>query len=69
VRNEDGDDTPVVRVTAALMHNAGPNEDRQKPATGADADDTSIILDPDLVEDLEELLKIGFSRGGGGVNC
>jgi hypothetical protein len=60
--DEDGDDDPVVRVTVVPMQNVEPNEDGQKPATGVDADDTSITLDPDAVEDLEEeLIEVGFS--------
>ena len=51
-----------MHVTAAPIEHAEPNEAGQKPVTGADADDTSIILDPDLVENLEgELIEIGFS--------
>ena len=51
-----------MHVTAAPIEHAEPNEAGQKPVTGADADDTSIILDPDLVEILEEeLIKIGLS--------
>jgi hypothetical protein len=60
--DEDGDDAPVVRVTVAPMQNVESNEDGHKPAIGADADDNSITLDPDAVEDLrEELIEIGFS--------
>lgn len=60
--DEDGDDEPVVRVTVAPIENAEPNEGGQKPITGADADDNSITLDPDMVEDLkEELIEVGFS--------
>ena len=59
---EDGDDEPVVRVTVAPMENSEANEGGQKPLAGADADDNSITLDPDAVEDLEEeLIEIGFS--------
>ncbi|WP_114947762.1 hypothetical protein [Microvirga calopogonii] len=54
--DDEEDDGPVVRVTVAPI-GAGP-----KPAAGPDADDNSITLDPDAVEDLEEeLLEIGFS--------
>ena len=60
--DEDGDDDPVVRVTAVPLKNVEQNEDRQKPVAETDADDNSITLDPDAVEDLEEeLIEIGFS--------
>ena len=65
---DDGeeDDGPVVRVTVApIADEAAEAEQRgdgPKPAAGRDADDNSITLDPDAVEDLEEeLLEIGFS--------
>jgi hypothetical protein len=65
---DDGeeDDGPVVRVTVApIADEPGepePRDDGPKPAAGPDADDNSIILDPEAVEDLEEeLLEIGFS--------
>ncbi|MBQ0820455.1 hypothetical protein KBI52_09590 [Microvirga sp. HBU67558] len=58
----DGDNEPLVRVTVAPMENADANEGGQKPMAGADADDNSITLDPDMIEDLEEeLTEIGFS--------
>jgi hypothetical protein len=60
--DEDGDDGPVVRVTVTPMQNVEPDDDGRKLMTGADADDNSITLDPDAVEDLkEELIEIGFS--------
>ena len=60
--DEDGDDDPVVRVTAVPVENVEQNEDRQKPVAKTDADDNSITLDPDAVEDLEEeLSESGFS--------
>jgi hypothetical protein len=64
--DEEEDDGPVVRVTVAPIANeAGETEQRgdgPKPAAGRDADDNSITLDPDAVEDLEEeLIEIGFS--------
>ena len=65
---DDGDEDhgPVVRVTVApIADEAGEPEQRgdgPKPAAGRDADDNSITLDPDAVEDLEdELIEIGFS--------
>jgi hypothetical protein len=59
---ENGGDAAVVRVTVAPMQNVELNEDGHKPATRADADDNSITLDPNAVEDLEEeLIEIGFS--------
>ena len=60
--DKDGDDGPVVRVTVTPMQNVEPGEDGHKLTTGADADDNSITLDPDAVEDLkEELIESGFS--------
>jgi hypothetical protein len=60
--DEDGNDDPVVRVTVTPLENVEQNEDRQKPVAETDADDNSITLDPDAVEDLEEeLSEIGFS--------
>ena len=60
--DEDGNDDPVVRVTAVPVENVDQNEDLQKTVAETDADDNSITLDPDAVEDLEEeLSEIGFS--------
>jgi hypothetical protein len=60
--DEDGNDDPVARVTVTPLENVEQNEDRQKPVAETDADDNSITLDPDAVEDLEEeLSEIGFS--------
>jgi hypothetical protein len=60
--DEDGDEDPVVRVTVAPLENVEQNEGGQKPVAETDADDTSITLDPDAVEDLEEeLIEVGFS--------
>ena len=64
--DEDGDEGPVVRVTVAPIADEA-NEPEQMgnepmPVSKADADDNSITLDPDAVEDLnEELIEIGFS--------
>lgn len=63
---EEVDDAPVVRVTVApIADEAGEAEqagNRPEPAAGRDADDNSITLDPDAVEDLEEeLIEVGFS--------
>src|SRR5215207_9753065 len=59
---EDEDDDPVVRVTVAPIEHGEQNEEGQTPATRTDADDNSITLDPDQVEDLnEELIELGFS--------
>ena len=59
---EDEDDDPVVRVTVAALEDGEQNEAGQTPVTRADADDNSITLDPDAVENLEEeLIEIGFS--------
>jgi hypothetical protein len=60
--DEGGDDDPVARVTAVPVENVEQNEDRQEPVAETDADDNSITLDPDAVEDFEEeLSEIGFS--------
>jgi hypothetical protein len=64
--DEEDDDGPVVRVTIAPIDDeAGEPEqmgDEPKAASEADAEDNSITLDPDAVEDLEEeLIEIGFS--------
>lgn len=67
--DDEEDDGPVVRVTVApIAEETGepePMGDKPKPAAGADADDNSVTLDPDAVEDLEEeLIEIGFSPEG-----
>jgi len=55
---DDGDEDPVVRVTVAPLEDAEQDEGRQEP----EAEDNSITLEPDPVEDLEEeLIEIGFS--------
>jgi hypothetical protein len=64
--DEEDDEDAVVRVTVApIADEAGEPEqagEEPKPIAGADADDNSITLDPDAVEDLEEeLIEIGFS--------
>jgi hypothetical protein len=64
--DEDGDDGPVVRVTVApIADELGEPEQRgskPEPVVEADAEDNSITLDPDAIEDLEEeLIEIGFS--------
>jgi hypothetical protein len=63
--DEEDDDGPVVRVTVAPIDEVGELErmgDKPKAVSEADADDKSITLDPDAVEDLEEeLVEIGFS--------
>ncbi len=57
---DDGNEDPVVRVTIATLEDAEQDEGGQTP--GAEAEDNSITLEPDPVEDLEEeLLEIGFS--------
>jgi hypothetical protein len=57
---DDGDDDPVVRVTVAPLEDAEQDEGGRKRVAGAE--DNSITLEPDPVEDLEEeLLEIGFS--------
>jgi hypothetical protein len=58
--DDDSDEDPVARVTVAPLEDAEQDEGGRKP--GAEAEDNSIILEPDPVVDLEEeLLEIGFS--------
>ena len=58
--DDDGDESPVVRVTVAPLEDA--EQDGGGPTPGAGAEDSSITLEPDPIEDLEEeLLEIGFS--------
>jgi hypothetical protein len=62
--DKDEDEGPVVRVTAAPIEenerNPEQNWDGQTPS--AEAADSSITLEPDPVEDLEEeLSESGFS--------
>ncbi|MBB3021340.1 hypothetical protein FHR70_004436 [Microvirga lupini] len=63
---EDEDYSPVVRVTIAPIDDEA-NEpeqigDESKHISKVAAEDNSITLDPDAVEDLEEeLIEIGFS--------
>jgi hypothetical protein len=64
---DDEDEDPVVRVTAAPIEDVegelGQNGSVPTPVAEADAADRSITLEPDPVEDLEEeLIEIGFSR-------
>jgi len=57
---DDGDEDPVVRVTVATLEDAEQDEGGKK--LGAGAEDNSITLEPDPVEDLEEeLIELGFS--------
>jgi len=59
--DEDGDKGVAVRATVAPGRTAE-QDNEQKPPTEADAEDSSITLDPDQVGDLEEeLVEIGFS--------
>jgi hypothetical protein len=58
--DDDGGEDPVVRVTVAPIEDAEQDEGGRK--LGAEAEDNSITLEPDPVEDLEEeLIEIGFS--------
>jgi hypothetical protein len=60
---DEDDDGPVVRVTVAPIDDE-PEQmgDEPKPIAEPDAEDNSITLDPDAIEDLEEeLIEIGFS--------
>jgi hypothetical protein len=64
--DEDEDDSPLVRVTAASIDDAElaleQSENGQKPTAERETAGTSITLEPDPIEDLEEeLLEIGFS--------
>jgi len=59
-----GDEGPAVRVTAALIEDdrGDLEQNSDGPAPVAGAADSSITLEPDPVEDLEEeLIEIGFS--------
>jgi hypothetical protein len=59
--DDDGDEDPVVRVTVVPIKDAEQDEGGQKSST--EAEDNSITLDPEELEDLEEeLLEIGFSQ-------
>jgi len=61
--DDEDDDGPVVRVTVAPIDDE-PEQmgDEPKPTAEPDAEDNSITLDPDAIEDLEEeLIEIGFS--------
>jgi hypothetical protein len=58
--SEDDGDDPVVRVTVTPLEDTDQDEGGQTP--GAEAEDNSITLEADPVEDLEEeLIEIGFS--------
>jgi hypothetical protein len=62
--DDEEEDGPVVRVTVApIADEAGePEQMGDEPKPVAAADDNSITLDPDAIEDLEEeLIEIGFS--------
>jgi hypothetical protein len=64
--DEDGDEGPVVRVTVAPIADEASEPEQMgnepMPVSEADAEDNSITLDPDAVEDLEEeLIELGFS--------
>ncbi|MFC4171250.1 hypothetical protein ACFOYU_04120 [Microvirga sp. GCM10011540] len=64
--DEDGDEGPLVRVTAAPIYDdnaeLGPKQGGQALPTTTEVADTSTTLEPDPVEDLEEeLMEIGFS--------
>jgi hypothetical protein len=61
--DDEEDDSPVVRVTVTPIDDE-PEQmgDEPKPTAEPDAEDNSITLDPDAIEDLEEeLIEIGFS--------
>jgi hypothetical protein len=58
--DDDGDEGPVVRVTVTSIKDAEQDEGEEKPDAGAE--DNSITLEPDPVEDLEEeLIEVGLS--------
>jgi hypothetical protein len=64
--DENGDEGPVVRVTAAPIEDdegrLEQNEGGQMPVAGAEAASSSITLEPDPLDDLEEeLIEIGLS--------
>ncbi|MFC1456047.1 hypothetical protein ACETIH_04765 [Microvirga arabica] len=57
---DNGDEDPIVRVTVAPLEDA--EQDEGGPTPGAGAEVSSIPLEPDPIEDLEEeLIEIGFS--------
>ena len=58
--DDGGNDDPVVRITVAPIEDAEQDSGGQKP--NAEAEDNSITLEPDPIDDLEEeLIEIGFS--------
>jgi signal recognition particle GTPase len=62
--DEDEDEGPVVRVTAAPIEDdeGGLEQNKNVLKPEAKAADRSITLEPDPVEDLEEeLIEVGFS--------
>jgi hypothetical protein len=64
--DEDEDDSPLVRVTAALIDDAElaleQSEDSPTPTAKRETAGSAVTLEPDPIEDLEEeLLEIGFS--------
>ena len=60
--DEDGDEGPVVRVTVASIQDVEQNEGGQELVAGAEPEDSSMTLEPDPFEDLEEeLIELGFS--------
>ena len=61
--DDEDDDGPVFRLTVAPIDDE-PEQmgDEPEPIAEPDAEDNSITLDPDAIEDLEEeLIEIGFS--------
>jgi hypothetical protein len=58
--DEAGDEDPLIRVTVTSITDTEQEEGEQKPDAGAE--DNSITLEPDPIDDLEEeLIEIGLS--------
>jgi hypothetical protein len=66
VDDEDDDEAPLVRVTAALFDDDEPalvqSEGGQRLMVERETAGSAVTLEPDPIEDLEEeLIEIGFS--------
>jgi hypothetical protein len=64
--DDEDEDSPLVRVTTALTDDVDPasvqSEGGQTPMAERETAGSSITLEPDPIEDLEEeLIEIGFS--------
>jgi hypothetical protein len=65
VDDRDDDAGPLVRVTAAVIDDAelalGQSEDSPRSTTQGEKAGSAITLEPDPIEEEEELMEIGFS--------